>query len=75
MKMVYEAANSVDAHMMLNLLEAEGFEGRVDGEFLQGGAGGLPAFGMVSVSVLDHHYDKARKFVVNWEQAQQQQQQ
>ena len=67
MKTVYEAAHSVDAHMMLNLLRAQGFEGEVSGDFLQSGAGELQAFGAVSVWVIDEHYEAARKFVLEWQ--------
>ena len=67
MKTVYEAANSVDAHIVLNMLRAYGFEGQVSGDFLQSGAGELQAFGAVSVWVIDEHFDEARKVVEEWQ--------
>lgn len=67
MKTVYEAANSVDAHIVLNMLRARGFEGEVSGDFLQSGAGELQAFGAVSVWVVDEDYEAARKVVLDWQ--------
>lgn len=32
MKLLYEASNSLEAHMILNLLEQEGLSGRIDGD-------------------------------------------
>ncbi|HZW13448.1 MAG TPA: DUF2007 domain-containing protein [Noviherbaspirillum sp.] len=70
MKKLYEASNSVEAHMILNLLEQQGLSGRVDGEYLQGGIGDLPATGLVKVMVADHDYDAAKEIVDKWDAAQ-----
>lgn len=35
MKVVYQASNAVEAHMILHLLEQQGLAGRIDGEYLQ----------------------------------------
>lgn len=43
MKCVFTASTGVEAHMVLNLLEQEGIEGRIEGEYLQGGVGDLQA--------------------------------
>ena len=67
MRSVYEAENSVEAHMVLNLLALEGIEGRVDGEYLQGGMGELQAIGLVQVMVEDDDYDRANKIVQDWD--------
>lgn len=32
MRLVYNESNSIDAHMILNLLESAGFEGSVEGD-------------------------------------------
>lgn len=63
MRPVYEAANSVDAHMIANLLEQAGISSRIDGEFLQGGAGELQAFGVVRVMVDEEDYPQARALI------------
>ena len=57
MKLVYEAANNIEGHMILNLLQQAGVTGRIDGEFLQGGAGELQAGGVVRAMVDDADYD------------------
>lgn len=70
MKTVYEAANSVEAHMVLDLLQQQGLAGRIDGEFLQGGVGELPAAGLVRVVVDEADYATARSVVDAFEAAQ-----
>src|SRR3546814_10176540 len=53
MRVVYEAENVIDAHLVKNLLENVGIPAWVRGEFLTGGIGELPAQGLVAVSVPD----------------------
>jgi hypothetical protein len=67
MKLAYEASNSVEGHMVLNLFENAGLSGRIDGEYLQGGIGELPAMGLVKVMVDDADYDEARLIIKQWE--------
>lgn len=70
MRLVYEASNSLEAHMILNLIENAGLIGRIDGELLQGGAGDLQAGGVVRVMVDDSHYSDARIIVKEWDESQ-----
>lgn len=70
MKTIFEAANTVEAHMILHLLEQQGISGRIEGEFLQGAIGELPAAGMIRVLVSDEDYDAARAIVDGWDKAQ-----
>lgn len=70
MKCIYEAANSLEGHMILNLIEQEGLTGRVDGEYLQGGMGELPAMGLVRVMVADENFEQARRIVKEWDSTQ-----
>jgi len=70
MKSVYEASTSLDAHMILDLLNQKGIEGRIDGELLQGGVGELQAINIVRVLVNESDYSEARKVVENWEATQ-----
>ena len=42
MKRVYQAANHIQAHMVMHVLEQAGVHAHVQGEFLQSGAGELP---------------------------------
>jgi hypothetical protein len=63
MKKVYTATNSADAHIIKGLLEQRGIFAVVDGHYLQGGVGELPAGGFVSVSVNDLDYVVAARIV------------
>lgn len=67
MRLVYEASNTVEAHMILNMLQQHGFTGRVDGEFLQGGVGELQAIGLVKVLVSEDCFDEAKRLLSEWE--------
>jgi Putative prokaryotic signal transducing protein len=66
MKRVYQAANSVEAHMIVHLLEQAGVEAHVQGEHLQSGAGELPV-GLVAVAVQDEDVEQARAVIREWE--------
>jgi hypothetical protein len=70
MRSVYEASTGLDAHMILGLLEQQRIHGRIEGEYLQGGVGGLQAMGLVRVLVSEADYDEARKIVSEWESVQ-----
>lgn len=52
--------------MIADLLKQQGIETRVDGEFLQGAVGGLPAGGLVRVMVDPAVHAEARVIVDNW---------
>lgn len=67
METVFEASTGVEAHMILHLLEQGGIEGRVDGEYLQGGVGELPAAGNIRVVVESQHATTARRIIAEWE--------
>lgn len=66
MRKLYEAANSIEAHMIADLLKQEGMDGQVEGDFLQGAAGGLPPGTPVRVTVHEYDYDAARKVLERW---------
>lgn len=70
MKLLYEALNTVEAHMILNLVEQAGLTGRIDGEYLQGGVGELQTMGVVRVMVAEQDYDEARLIIQDWEASQ-----
>lgn len=67
MKIVFDAANSIEAHIVLGLLRQQGIEGRVSGEYLQGAMGELPAFGLVKVLVTDEDYEPAARIIADWQ--------
>ena len=56
--------------MILNLLQQEGIDGRVEGEYLQGGVGELSAINVVRVVVNETNYHKARSIISDWESRQ-----
>jgi len=70
MKKVYESSTAVEAYMVKNLLESEGIESRVDGEYLQGGVGDLQAIGVVRLMVEDSLFQKAKEIIDQWEASQ-----
>lgn len=67
MQIVYRAANLSDAHLIRQLMEAEGIPAFVQGEYLQGAVGELPANTEVLVRVPDERVDAARAVVDDWE--------
>jgi hypothetical protein len=69
MIIVYRAANTADAHLIRQMLEAEGIPAFVQGEYLQGAVGELPANTEIFVRVSDDNYDAARAVVAEWESA------
>lgn len=63
MKVVYEAANLIDAHLVRHALEAEDIPVFLRGEQLLGGMGELPLFGVVAVCVPDVAWPEAKDIV------------
>ena len=67
MQRVYQAANSVEAHMVVHMLEQAGMSAHVQGEHLQSGAGELPVGNLVAVAVADEDVTRAREVIREWE--------
>jgi hypothetical protein len=67
MKRVYNAANHIQAHMVMHVLEQAGVRALVQGEFLQSGAGELPVGNLVGVAVDDEDVAIAREIIEDWE--------
>jgi hypothetical protein len=63
MKVVYEAANLIDAHLVRHALEAVEIPVFLKGEALLGGMGELPLFGVVQVCVPAVVWPQARDIV------------
>lgn len=63
MKTVYVAQHSIDAHLVRGLLGSYGIEAIVTGDYLQGGIGELPAFGIVEVRVAETDMAEARRII------------
>ncbi|MBB5209470.1 DUF2007 domain-containing protein [Chiayiivirga flava] len=69
MRVVYEAENIIDAHLVKGLLEQAGIVAFVLGEHLSGGIGELPTMGMVSVGVADSDAEGAAAALQDWRDA------
>lgn len=69
MIIVYSAANITDAHLIRQMLEAEGILAFIQGEYLQGAVGELPANTEIFVRVADENAAAARVIVDAWESA------
>ena len=67
MKRVYNAANHIQAHMVMHVLEQAGVHALVQGEFLKSGAGELPVGNLVGVAVDDEDVAIAREIIEDWE--------
>ena len=67
MKQVYQAANNIQAHMVMHVLQQAGVQALVQGEFLQSGAGELPLGNLVAVAVADEDVAIAREIIEDWE--------
>jgi len=65
---VYDANNSIEANLLKNILEQEGITVFINGEYLQGGIGELPAIGLISILVEEQDTRNAKKIIQEWEQ-------
>jgi len=70
MNNVYEASTGLEAHMVMNLLQQEGIDAQIEGEYLQGGIGELQAINIVRVIVPEHSELAATKIITEWEKMQ-----
>ena len=66
MKTVLHALDALEANMIKGLLESEGIESSILGEYLQGGIGELPANGLIRVVVSEEDYEAASAIIENW---------
>lgn len=63
MRVAYEAAHVIDAHLVRHALEAAGIPVFIRGEALLGGLGELGIYGLVAVCVPDPCWPEAREVV------------
>ncbi|PPD56148.1 MAG: hypothetical protein CTY10_05720 [Methylotenera sp.] len=66
---IYNASNSIEAHLIKNLLEQQEIPAYVFGDFLQGGVGEIQAIGLVTVNVSDADFVKAKEIIDAWDAA------
>lgn len=69
MRSIYEPAHSIEANLIVGLLNQIGITAHIAGEYLQGGAGELPAFGVMRIMVKDEDADSARQMIEEWNKA------
>lgn len=63
MRVVYEAENVIDAHLVKGLLENAEIPAFVRGEYLVGAVGELPVMGLVAVLVPDSQVEAAENLL------------
>lgn len=68
MKIVYQAANIIEAHLVSGLLQAHEVQAFVSGHYLQGGVGEIAPNGFANVSVADEDVQLAIQVVREYEQ-------
>jgi hypothetical protein len=67
MKLVYNANDIMEAHIVAGMLHAEGIEAHVGGHYLQGGIGELPMTGFATVSVVEDDVVEARRIIERYQ--------
>ena len=63
MKLVYNANDIMEAHIVAGMLHSRGMEAFVGGHYLQGGVGELATTGFATVSVMEDDLEEAKKVV------------
>jgi hypothetical protein len=66
--LLYQAANTIEGQMIVDVLAQTGIEARIQGAYLQGGIGELQALGVVRVMVAEQDYARAREVTDQWDQ-------
>jgi hypothetical protein len=66
MRVIYEAENLIDAHLVRGRLASEGVEALVRGEFLTGAMGELPMSGLLAVCVAEQQAERALQLLADW---------
>lgn len=69
MQIIHHAANLTDAYLLRQLLEDAGIPVHLNGEYLQGALGEVPANTPILLMVPDEHVHTARAMVLDWERA------
>jgi hypothetical protein len=69
MQIIHHAANLTDAYLLRQLLEDAGIPAHLNGEYLQGALGEVPANTPILLMVPDEHAQTARAIVLDWERS------
>jgi hypothetical protein len=66
-KIIYKASDTIEAHIVAGMLNANGIRAYVGGHYLQGGIGDLAAMEFANVSVADEDVEPALRVVRDYE--------
>ncbi|EMR13818.1 hypothetical protein MPL1_02773 [Methylophaga lonarensis MPL] len=67
MKLIFEASDISEAHIVAGMLENAGLQTQVNGFFLQGAVGELPASDFVKVYLLDEaDFEQAQQLIAEY---------
>ena len=69
MKTVFDASSNIEAHLVMHQLQQAGIDTVIQGEYLQGGIGELPAAGNIRVLVGEDDVAEARQVIADWDAA------
>ena len=67
MKIVYRAANPLEAHIVAGMLQSEGINAHASGTLMQGGVGELPASDYAMVRVPAGDVQRARELIQDYD--------
>ena len=67
MKIIYKASDTIEAHIVAGMLNANGVRAYVGGHYLQGGIGELAPMDFANVSVADEDVEPALRVVRDYE--------
>ncbi len=68
MKTVYSPQNGIEAGIVKGLLEASGVNATINGHYLSGAIGELPAMGLITISVDEADAEQAKRLISEYEQ-------
>ena len=68
MKIIYRAADIIEAHIVAGMLDARGIEAHVGGYYLQGAVGELSPLGFATVSVAEDNVEASLAMIQDYEQ-------
>ena len=67
MVIIFTANDLIEGNLVKGLLEANGIEAMVNGEYLQGGIGELPPMGHITLSVEEADEQRAKEIIQKYE--------
>jgi hypothetical protein len=70
LKLLYEASNTIEAQMLVDLLKQQGLAAHVHGANLTGAMGDLPMAGLVRLVIAPEDHARARAVIDAWEVSQ-----